>query len=410
MQISTDITLNLKRPNINTIVHAKQNDRLTRKVVAQLMDGDEEWTPPAGEKISTVRFTKPDGHKGFYETDENDDPAVSYSGSKATIMLAEQVLTCPGLVAVELNIYTAAGEKLSTFLFVVDVEESSVSDEEIISTDYFNVLTEQITRTIGRLDAISELTAEALESEPGEGTYVVVSGGTGEEDPYVFTFYFEEPEAESKEDKSNKVTSWNDTPDDEHYPSEKLVKDSLDEIEDELEDKQDVSNLVTSWNDTPDDEHYPSEKLTKDTIETIEDEIDTISSDIEALESGKIDQPETEGTAGQVLATYGDGRTYWKTVSGGGGGGSSDYNDLDNKPSINGVSLVGNKTLSNLGINIPTKTSDLENDSGFLTEHQDISGKLNKNVGSQYSGYFLSVDESGNIIPTELPTYDGEVV
>ncbi len=38
---------------------------------------------------------------------------------------------------------------------------------------------------------------------------------------------------------------------------------------------------------------------------------------------------------------------------------SGNYNDLTNKPTI------------------PTKTSDLTNDSGFLTEHQDISGKAN---------------------------------
>ena len=35
---------------------------------------------------------------------------------------------------------------------------------------------------------------------------------------------------------------------------------------------------------------------------------------------------------------------------GGGGGGTSDYNDLDNKPSINGVTLSGNKTASQLGL------------------------------------------------------------
>lgn len=33
---------------------------------------------------------------------------------------------------------------------------------------------------------------------------------------------------------------------------------------------------------------------------------------------------------------------------GGGGGGTSDYNDLSNKPSINGVQLVGNKTMTQL--------------------------------------------------------------
>ena len=53
-----------------------------------------------------------------------------------------------------------------------------------------------------------------------------------------------------------------------------------------------------------------------------------------------------------------------KNSSGGGSGGSGfsgDYNDLTNKPTI------------------PSKTSDLTNDSNFLTEHQDISGKPNVN-------------------------------
>ena len=34
----------------------------------------------------------------------------------------------------------------------------------------------------------------------------------------------------------------------------------------------------------------------------------------------------------------------------GGGSGTSNYNDLDNKPKINGVTLEGNKTSSELGI------------------------------------------------------------
>ena len=38
---------------------------------------------------------------------------------------------------------------------------------------------------------------------------------------------------------------------------------------------------------------------------------------------------------------------------------SGSYNDLEDKPTI------------------PTNTSDLNNDSGFLTEHQDITGKEN---------------------------------
>ena len=73
--------------------------------------------------------------------------------------------------------------------------------------------------------------------------------------------------------------------------------------------------------------------------------------------------------------------------------GSSDYNILTNKPQINNVELNGNKSLSDIGVQqtvisetepiddsvevwidpsgdsvtVPTKTSDLINDSGFIT-------------------------------------------
>lgn len=53
------------------------------------------------------------------------------------------------------------------------------------------------------------------------------------------------------------------------------------------------------------------------------------------------------------------------SATGGGGGGTGDYNDLSNKPKINNVILSGNKTTSQLGL--ATKTSDLLNDSGFIT-------------------------------------------
>jgi len=55
-------------------------------------------------------------------------------------------------------------------------------------------------------------------------------------------------------------------------------------------------------------------------------------------------------------------------IDGGGGGTGGNYNDLENKPSINGVTLVGNKTTSDLGISQPTKTSQLVNDSGFIAD------------------------------------------
>ena len=49
------------------------------------------------------------------------------------------------------------------------------------------------------------------------------------------------------------------------------------------------------------------------------------------------------------------------------GGGTGNYEELDNLPKINGITLKGNKTASDLGINIPTKLSDLIDDEGFIT-------------------------------------------
>ena len=126
--------------------------------------------------------------------------------------------------------------------------------------------------------------------------------------------------------------------------------------------------------------------------------------------------------------------------TGGGSGGTSNYNVLTNKPKINNVELNGNKSLNELGIQpagnylteetdptvpnyvknitqanitswnnksdfsgnyndltnkptipvVPTNISAFTNDVGYLTQHQDISGKLNtsqvKNASSTTPG------------------------
>lgn len=74
-------------------------------------------------------------------------------------------------------------------------------------------------------------------------------------------------------------------------------------------------------------------------------------------------------------------------VADGGESGTSDYTKLTNKPSINSVELIGDNTLDSLGIQakgdyalksdiptVPTNVSAFTNDSGYLTEHQSLSG------------------------------------
>lgn len=190
LNIIEEITLNLAQPNINVIIHAKQNDKLSRQVQAKLINGVSAWTPPAGVE-TIVRYKKADGHVGFYDVDENDDPAVTFTGSTALITLAEQALTTPGPVLTEISMYTSEGEKLSSFHFAIMVEQSALTDEEIISTDYFNILSEQITAILNSIDAMVGIEATVTEIPLGQTSYVEVTGGTSAADPYVFNFYIE---------------------------------------------------------------------------------------------------------------------------------------------------------------------------------------------------------------------------
>lgn len=143
MQSTTSLTLNLQLPNCAVTMYAVQNDRLTRKIQATLVDGDTAWSPPAGS-LAVVRFLKPDGTMGFYDTDEGGNTAVTWSGNVATIILAEQVLTVAGDVYCQVNFYNASQERLSTFSWLIKVQKCVIEDNTIISTDYFNILSQEI--------------------------------------------------------------------------------------------------------------------------------------------------------------------------------------------------------------------------------------------------------------------------
>lgn len=187
---TTNLTLDFKAPNRAQIAHAKQNDKLSRFLVCQLTDGGLPWTAPANI-MAAIRFRKPDGTAGFYDVDELNRAAVVFSGSVVTLTLAEQALTVAGDVYMELNVYTAQSEKLTTFSWTLRVEQSVLTDAVFQSTSYYNILTQQIADILGRVQSIAGLTASATGVAYGTGTSVVVTGGTGASDPYNLNFQIE---------------------------------------------------------------------------------------------------------------------------------------------------------------------------------------------------------------------------
>lgn len=107
---------------------------------------------------------------------------------------------------------------------------------------------------------------------------------------------------------------------------------------------------------------------------------------------------------------------------------NKDYDVLNNKPSINGIELVGNKTSADLNIvipTVPTKVSELENDSGYITSFTETdpvfcgsaahgissSDITNWNNKSDFSGSYDDLTNKPTIptVPTNLSAFTDDL-
>lgn len=173
MQSITTLNLNLQYPNYTTTMYAVQHDRLSRKITAMLFDGSVPFEPEYGT-LAVVRYKKPDGTCGFYDTDDDGNTAVTWNGNTATIMLAEQALTVAGTVLCQVQFYNSGEQRLSSFTWKINVEENACTDDTITSSDYFNVLTQQIAAI---LDVISDIPAPATILPLMDGTAAIGTRG-----------------------------------------------------------------------------------------------------------------------------------------------------------------------------------------------------------------------------------------
>lgn len=179
MEIVSEIVLNLQVPGYAT-VYEPQGDTRTRKIHAQLMDGSTPWTIPTGATM-VIRYKKPDGTVGFYDTDELGNQAYAFSGNGVTFTLAAQTLTVAGMVFMQLDFYAANSQHLSTFTFALKVTEAVVADGEIASEDYINALTRsaaQITQDLHILYGAPR-TANTASAMTDENLVYVYTGTTG---------------------------------------------------------------------------------------------------------------------------------------------------------------------------------------------------------------------------------------
>lgn len=145
MSVNQAVNLNLSTDIVPPVLKMVQNDSNSRYIVASLWDGASAYD--VGSASVMLRFTKPDGTGGMYDADEVGN-VVDVDGNVVTIPVAAQVLTVAGDVFAQVDIYGSSNSKLASFAFKIEVAASVYPDAQIISSDYYNVLTDTIANAV----------------------------------------------------------------------------------------------------------------------------------------------------------------------------------------------------------------------------------------------------------------------
>ena len=177
MSINHNVDLNLSASVMPPVLNMAQYDANSRTIVATLWDGTSGFNVPSGAVVM-VRFGKPDNTGGLYDHTEAGE-AITYSGNVVTAPVATQMLSVAGKVQADIEIYKSgateqASVKLATFCFTVNVEKAAYPDAEIISSDYYNIISgdisefrtaqEQIIASQAALEEVAESITGNVES------------------------------------------------------------------------------------------------------------------------------------------------------------------------------------------------------------------------------------------------------
>lgn len=161
IETTAALRVDLLDPGAPQITHAVQDDSNSRKIAFNIYAGGAQWAVPDGTLV-TVRYKKPDGTAGFYDTlPDGSTPAATIDGNVVTVALVPQAFTVIGNVPVQIKLYDSAGTSIATFAVVMHVSANVVSDAEIVSSDYYSVLTKQIADVLAAASSASDDAAAA---------------------------------------------------------------------------------------------------------------------------------------------------------------------------------------------------------------------------------------------------------
>ena len=123
----------------------------------------------------------------------------------------------------------------------------------------------------------------------------------------------------------------------------KIITEKIEEIENSIPEAITIDDIIDKNSTNPVQNKVIAEKI-KEIENSIPEPI---------IVDNAIDENSTNPVQNKVIAEA------LKTIP---SGGTTDYTNLENKPSINGVTLEGNKTLKELGIDIPAAAKDITYD------------------------------------------------
>ena len=120
--ITHNITIDLAIRKMYEVLPAVQGDENSRQVQITILDRGQEWAAPADAR-GIVKYRRADGTGGVYDTDGNNEPAVTIAGNVVTARIAPEVLAVPGIA--RFTVCIVSGEKaIHTFVSHIDVEKN----------------------------------------------------------------------------------------------------------------------------------------------------------------------------------------------------------------------------------------------------------------------------------------------
>lgn len=156
MIVTHKIKMDLTNRGITPVVDVMQDDQYSRNLEISLYTGNGAFALPE-ECAVLIRYKKPDGQGGFYDSMPDGTRAWSADGNAVTVALAPQVCTVAGNVS--LNIVLLCGcRQLSSFEISLRVGKCSQGNFD--SAKYVNIsnfLPQAVGASVGQLLKVAEV-------------------------------------------------------------------------------------------------------------------------------------------------------------------------------------------------------------------------------------------------------------